>query len=200
MEVICDGVWQESGPPVRMAGGVKVPSRSTVLQLTSGELVVYSPIAHMPGVDTFGRVAHIVEPNRLHHLFVAAARERWPDATLHQREFQRVDPSIDAVHIAGVPKIDEVVLFHRPSGTLVVADLFFNMVAQNAISRIAFAITGVGGNRVAQSREWRWACKDKAAARGAMERVLAWPIQRVAFCHGEPVAIDSAKLAALLRI
>lgn len=177
-----------------------VPSRATVLRLHHGELLVYSPIADMPGVDELGSVAHIVEPSRYHHLFVGAARTRWPDAALHQREFLDVDPAIDSVHIDGVPKIDEVVLFHRPTGTLVVADLVFNMVAENWISRIGFAITGVGGNRVAQSREWRWACKDRAAARAAMQRVLAWPIQRVAFCHGDSVAIDSTRLAAVLRI
>jgi hypothetical protein len=92
------------------------------------------------------------------------------------------------------------VVFHRPSGTLVVADFVFNMTAENFISRLGFAVTGVGGNRVAQSREWKWARKDKAAARASVERVLAWPIQRVAFCHGESVAIDPAALAAVMRI
>ncbi|MCA1480939.1 hypothetical protein I6F37_39095, partial [Bradyrhizobium sp. NBAIM08] len=47
---------------------------------------------------------------------------------------------------------------------------------------------------------WKWACKDRAAARASVERVLAWPIQRIAFCHGESVEIDSAGLAALMRI
>jgi hypothetical protein len=177
---------------------VKIPSRSTVLRLRGGELVVYSPIAEMPGVDARGRVAHVVEPNRLHHLFVATARERWPDATFHQGGF--TDADIDAIHIDGVPKIDETVLFHRPSGTLVVADFLFNMTAENLITRLGFALTGVGGNRVAQSREWKWACKDKPAARRSIERVLAWPIQRVAFCHGESVAIDTPALAMLMRV
>jgi hypothetical protein len=200
VESIADGVWQIRGPSLRFVGGVMVPSRSTVLRTGSGDLLVYSPIAEMPGVDDVGTVAHVVEPNKLHHLFLAAARERWPAATFHQRALVLDDPAIDAVHVDGVPKIDEVVLFHRPTGTLVVADFVFHMTAENLRSRMAFAITGVGGNRVAQSREWKWARKDKAAARASIERVLAWPIRRVAFCHGESVAIDSAGLAAVLRI
>jgi hypothetical protein len=128
------------------------------------------------------------------------ARDRWPRATAHQRELRLADPAIEACRIDGVPKIDEVVLFHRPSGTLAVADFVFNMTAENLRSRIAFALTGVGGDRVAQSREWKWACKDRAAARASVERVLAWPIRRVAFCHGESVAIDPAGLAAVMRI
>ncbi len=177
-----------------------VPSRSTVLRLHDGGLLVYSPVAEMPAVVDAGSVAHVVEPNRLHHLFVASARQHWPAATIHQRELRLVDPTIDAIHIDGVPKMDETVLFHRPSGTLVVADFLFNMTAENLMSRIGFALTGVGGNRVAQSREWKWARKDKATSRASVERVLAWPIQRVAFCHGDSVAIDSAQLAALMRL
>lgn len=200
MEAIGDGIWQVRGPSLRLPGGVKIPSRSTVLRLEHGDLLVYSPIAEMPGVDELGSVTHIVEPSRYHHLFVGAARSRWPDASVHQCGFGAVDPTVEAVHIDGVPKIDEVVLFHRPSGTLVVADLFFNMTAENWMSRIAFAVTGVGGDRVAQSREWNWACKDKAAARASMKQVLALPIQRVAFCHGDSLAIDSAGLAQAARV
>jgi hypothetical protein len=200
VEKLADGVWQIRGPSLRFVGGVKVPSRSTVVRLDGGELLVYSPIAEMPGVDELGRVAHVVEPNTLHHRFVAKARERWPAATFHQRELRLDDPAIEAAHIDGVPKLDETVVFHRPSGTLVVADFVFNMTAENLASRLGFAITGVGGNRVAQSREWKWARTDKAAARASVERVLAWPIQRVAFCHGESVAMDSAALAAVMRI
>jgi len=197
VEAIADGVWQVRGPSLRFTAGVMIPSRATVLRLASGANLVYSPIAEMPGVDN---VTHVVEPNRLHHLFVAAARTRWPAAQFHERSASIADDAIDAIHIDGVPKLDETVLFHRPSGTLVVADFVFNMTAENFITRLGFALTGVGGNRVAQSREWKWARKDKAAARASVERVLAWPIRRVAFCHGESVEIDSGRLAASMRI
>jgi len=199
VDAIADGVWQVRGPNLRFSG-VTIPSRSTVLRLHAGELLVYSPIAEMPDVDELGSVGHILEPSRLHHRFVAAARQRWPAATVHERELALADPAIEALRIEGVPKLDETVVFHRSSGTLVVADFVFNMTADNLVTRLGFAVTGVGGNRVAQSREWRWARKDKAAARASVERVLAWPIQRVAFCHGEAVATDSAGLAAVMRI
>jgi hypothetical protein len=197
VQQIADGVWQIGGPSLRFTAGVMIPSRSTVLRLASGANLVYSPIAEMPGVDN---VAHVVEPNKYHHLFVAAARERWPTAQFHERSANIADDAIDAIQIDGVPKLDETVLFHRPSGTLVVADFVFNMTAENFITRLGFALTGVGGNRVAQSREWKWARKDKAAARASVERVLAWPIRRIAFCHGESVEMDSAGLAALMRL
>jgi hypothetical protein len=200
MEAIADGVWQVRGPSLRFTGGVMVQSRSTVLRLHDGSLLVYSPIKDMPGTDATGSVAHVVEPNKLHHLFVGRARERWPSATFHHRELRLDDPAIEAIHVDGVPKIDETVLFHVPSGTLVVADFVFNMTAEDLRTRFAFALTGVGGNRVAQSREWKWSRKDKAASRASVERILAWPIKRVAFCHGDSVVIDGAGLAAVMRI
>lgn len=188
------------GPSLRFTAGVMVPSASTVLQLSDGTLLVYSPIADMSGVDAFGTVAHVLEPSKLHHLFIPQARERWPAARFHVRELALADPAIEAVHVDGVPKLDETVVFHRPSGTLVVADFVFNMTAENLISRIGFALTGVGGNRVAQSREWTWARKDKAAARASVERILTLPIQRVAFCHGQSVAITANELAGVMRL
>jgi len=198
VEPLANDIWQVTGPSLNMIGGVMIPSRSTVLRLQSGELLVYSPIADMP-IDA---VAHVVAPNRLHRMFAAAAMARWPSAKLHEPGGDRMvaDDAIAIEVIAGVPKIDEAVVFHRPSGTLVVADFVFNMTAENLRTRMAFALTGVGGNKVAQSKEWKWACKDRPAARASIARVLAWPIQRVAFCHGESVAIDSAGLATLMRI
>jgi hypothetical protein len=196
MQSVADGVWQIEGPSLNMVAGVMIPVRSTVLRLADDSLLVYSPIAEM---EVTGEVAHVVEPSRWHHLFIADARTRWPAATFHERTCP-TDDALDSIHVAGVPKFDEIVVFHRPSGTLVCADFIFNMTAENLRTRLAFALTGVGGNRVAQSREWRWACKDRAAARASVERILAWPIERVAFCHGESVAIDSARLATMMRI
>lgn len=196
MQPIADGVWQVVGPSLNMIAGVMIPSRATVLRRASGSLLVYSPIAEM---DVTGEVSDIVAPSRWHHLFADAARARWPGAAFHERTCP-ADDALDAQQIAGVPKFDEIVVFHRPSKTLVCADFVFNMTAENLRTRLAFSLTGVGGNRVAQSREWKWACKDRAAARASVERILAWPIERVAFCHGEPVAIDSAGLAKLMRI
>ncbi len=196
MKPLADGVWQVEGPSLNMIGGVMIPSRSTVLRLANGSLLAYSPIAVM---EVAGEVAHVVAPNRLHHRFVDAARARWPGAAYHDHTCP-ADDALESVHVDGVPKIDETVVFHRPSGTLVCADFVFHMTAENLRTRLAFALTGVGGHRVAQSREWRWACKDRAAARSSVERILAWPIQRIAFCHGESVAIDAAGLAAVMRI
>jgi hypothetical protein len=130
-------------------------------------------------------------------------RAKQPELRI-DRELGTDDPAawggaLETAAIGGVPKIDEHVVFHHPSKTLVCADLVFNIGApRNLRTRMALAVTGVGGKRLAQSREWRWARKDPAAARASAERVLAWPIEHLAPCHGDPCPVDVPTLTALM--
>jgi hypothetical protein len=221
MKPIGDDIWHVPGPSLRMPGGVMMPLASTVIRLSGGSLVVYSPVrfddATAGAIDAIGPVEHIIAPNRLHHLHAGAAAARWPRARVHApagvRDKQpglRIDHelgdhavgdaawrgAIEIAHIAGAPKIDEYVAFHRPSGTLVCADLVFHINRPaNLRSRAVFAMMGVGGGRLAQSRAWSWLGRDRDAARGSLARILAWPIAQIAPCHGEPCAITSAELA-----
>jgi hypothetical protein len=41
-------------------------------------------------------------------------------------------------------------------------------------------------------REWRASFIDRRAARSALERILAWPIDRVLIAHGEPTTTNGA--------
>ena len=219
MDAIAPDVWQISGAGLRQPGGVVLPSSATVIRLPDRSLLVYSPVqfddATAAAIDAAGEVAHIVAPSRLHHLFAAAAKARWPRATMHappgvaeKQPALEVDRELgdgqaapwgDAVAmelVGGAPKMNEVVLFHRPSGTLACADLVFHITRPaNFQTRMVLAMMGVGGGRLAQSRAWRFLRKDRSAARASVSRILAWPIARIAPCHGEPVEIDPAGLA-----
>jgi hypothetical protein len=217
MDEIATDVWRIEGPVLRMPGGVKVPASSTVIRLPDRSLLVYAPVAFddatAAAIDAAGEVAHIVAPNLYHHLSLAVAAARWPRATVHLApglaEKERGLPAgraiaggervwgdaIEAELIGGTPKINEVVLLHRPSGTLVCADLVFHMgPPANLRSRLAFAMMGVGG-RAAQSRMWSFLRKDRAAARASVDRMVSWPIARLVTCHGAPIELDAAGLA-----
>ena len=220
MNAIATDVWQVHGPGLRMPGGAVIPTSSTVIRLPDRSLLVYSPIdfddAAAAALDGAGEVAHLVVPSRLHHLFAGAAKARWPRATVHaapgvaeKQPALAIDRELggggdgapwgDAVAselIGGAPKANEVVLFHRPSGTLVCADLLFHVTRPaNLRTRMVLAMMGTGGGRLAQSRAWRVLRKDRDAARASVARLLEWPIARVAPCHGEPAEIDGAGLA-----
>jgi hypothetical protein len=214
VEQIADDVFSIAGPSVRMPGGVLLPSRSTVIRLANRDLIVYSPIAEMSAIDALGKVAHIVAPNLFHHLFVAPARERWPSAKLWapagfaaKQPALRVDGDVrDAAFegvrvepIAGASKVNEVVLFHEASKSLVCADFIFNVEKpENLRTRLVLGMMGVAG-KPAQSRFWTMMRDDRDAMRASFDRILAWPIERVVPCHGSPVAIDAAGLARLMR-
>lgn len=220
MKPIAPDVWQVSAPPLRMTGGVYMPLASTVVRLSDRSLLVYSPIAfddaQAAAIEAEGRVAHIVAPNLLHHLHVRSAAERWPGALVHgapglaakrpnvtfHRELgarDAIDDSIDVEVIGGAPKINETVVFHRPSGTLVCADLVFNITEPaNLRSWLAFAVMGVGGKQLRQSRMWKLLARDRAAVRASIDRVLGWPIATIAPSHGAPISASSAMLAPRL--
>jgi hypothetical protein len=217
IEVVPD-VWRVPGADLRMPGGVKMPLASTVFRVSPRDLVVYSPVRFdddtAAAIDGLGTVAHIVAPNRLHHMYAAAAAARWPDAMVHAapglREKQpeleidrelpdEIDPAFELELIGGAPGISECVMFHRPSSTLACADLVFNVTQPaNARTRFVLAMMGAGGRTLRMSRFWRLARKDKDAIRASLDRVLAWPIARVVPCHGEVAELTSAELAPRL--
>ncbi len=220
VEVAAD-VWQVRAPAMKMPGGFRMPIASTLVRLPDRSLLLYSPIplddATAAAIDARGEVAHIVAPSLWHHLHAKAAAERYPRATMHgapglaaKRSDLQIDhelPTIDlalrdvfdVVVIGGAPKLNEAVLLHRPSGTLVCADLVFNIPRPtDLMSRIVFAMTGVGGGRLAQSRVWRLAVKDRDATRASLDQLLHWRIERVSPAHGDPLVIDSAGLAAVM--
>ncbi|HWM86147.1 MAG TPA: DUF4336 domain-containing protein [Kofleriaceae bacterium] len=218
MESLHADVWQLPGPDLRLPGGAVLPLRSTLVRLPDRALLVYSPVAFDDAtaaeIDALGEVAHIVAPNLAHHLHAPAAAARWPRATVHaargveaKQPGLRIDrwlperdaswgDALDLELVGGAPRIGETVLFHRPSGTLICADFLFHVTEPaNLRTRALLAMLGTGGQRLAQSRVWRMVRADRAAARASVDRILAWPIARVATCHGSPCAIDAAALA-----
>ncbi|NVB76916.1 MAG: DUF4336 domain-containing protein [Kofleriaceae bacterium] len=222
MRTVAPGIWHIPYAPVKLFGGVRMPISSTVFRLPDRTLLLYSPgdidDIQAKELAVLGDVSHIVAPSLLHHLYVGHAAQRWPQAKLHaapglaakrpdikfHRELGRdPDPAwgdaIDVEVVAGTPSFNEAVLFHRPSGTLSVADFVFNVTKPaNFATRFVLAMTGTGGRELRQSRLWRFAVKDRAAARGSIDRILAWPIQHVLPVHGEAIDIDASRLAARL--
>lgn len=204
---IDDGLWQVPND-VFMPGGIHFPGRMVVVRLSGGGVLLHSVVpiddALATDIARIGRVAHIVAPNGFHHLFVAAAAARYPDAEVHGVPIlaaqKRKDVTFDTIlddspHpawrddldqrvIAGVPKIHEVAFYHRATGTLILTDLIFNLQeVANRRTRWLLKLMRAWG-RPAQSRMWRWATKDRAAAAESVEAVLSWDLRRVVMAHG----------------
>ena len=88
--------------------------------------------------------------------------------------------------------------FHRPSGSLLVTDLLFNILEPaGATAHVFYALVGVR-RRLAQSRVWWFLRKDRAAYAASVDRVLALPFTRLVPCHGAVCEDARDRVAAIL--
>jgi hypothetical protein len=190
-----------------------------VLRLTGTSLIVYSPVRLKPewlaAVEAVGRVEHLYAPNLMHHRRVgewaslfASARVHAPRGLDRKRPALRIDRVIDGAGDPGFAgavdevvidgfRLNEGVLFHRSTRTLVVADLVHNIGRPaHPWTRCYAGLMGFYG-RVALSRMIQWTgFPDRPSARRSLERVLALPFERVIVGHGLPVTGDARRAVA----
>lgn len=197
-----------------LKGGFRMPARMTALPLPNGRIALVSPIpiddALAKRVEALGEPAALIAPNLLHHLYLRAAHERWPNALVlapralaGKRPDLHIDraiedgiedvlgPRLRCLPIAGAPGLDELVFFHEPSATLVVTDLVFNVTSpRGLVAHVVLFLVGAHG-RLAQSRAFRFLVKDRAAAARSVRAVLSLGIARVVVAHGDIVERDA---------
>ncbi len=190
--------------------GVEVGARMTVVRLPGSRLLVHSPIAWSRSlaeeVERLGSPAYLVAPNRFHHLYAQEWRSAHPTARLYVApglERRRPDLTVDRVLagsplpewsevldqvlVGGFPLANEVVFFHKPSRTLIVSDLVFNIGAESPpLTRLAFRLMGAYGRPSSTLLE-RLFIRDRVAFRGSIERILTWPIAQMIVAHGSIV-------------
>ncbi|MEZ4426946.1 MAG: DUF4336 domain-containing protein [Nannocystaceae bacterium] len=215
LEPLADELWHVEQR--RHAYGLHLRNRMVVARLETGGLWLHSPVSIEPNVAAqlaaLGPVEHIVSPNNFHHMFAAAAAERYPEATLWatpalQRKRADVpwgaslldDPpwraELAPVLIAGAPRFDEVAFLHRRSGSLLCCDLLFNVHSEPEwLTRLFFRSLGVW-RRFGLSRVFRRSVKDRALASAAAATILEGPITRVVPAHGEVLEDDAAARVA----
>ena len=215
LTTICDGVWATVQEHY-MSGRIYFPARMTALRLGDGSLLLYSPVtiddALAEELAGHGPVAHIVAPSLLHHTWfqdacerypearfygVPGLRERRPDLTIHEELWEQTPDAlrddVTLVPIRGVPKVGELALVHKSSRSAVVADLVFNMSEyQNFQTRLLFRVVGAY-KKLAQSRTWRFATKDRTAHRESLQALLACEPERLIPGHGDIVEGDVAE-------
>jgi hypothetical protein len=199
------------------AGLMPIPVRTTVIRLGDGRLVLHSPGPTSPGLQeelrALGPVGFVVVP-RAHGRFAAEAARTYPsaqllaapDASRRQRALSFRGSLADRVpdawagelesHLVRGLRLQEVVLFHRPSRTLVLTDLCFNVQrSPSSFARAFFRANGMW-RRFGPSRIVRQlGVSDRTAFRGSLERVLRWEFERILPGHGD--VVESGGPAAL---
>lgn len=175
------------------AGLVRLPVRMTVLRLNDSQLVLHSPVPISPQLqaelESLGPVGFIIVP-RAHGRFAAQALRLFPTAevlgALADHPPAAWAGQLEILLVRGF-RLEEVVLFHPPSRTLVLTDLCFN------IRRSRF-----GPSHLIR----RLTVSDRAALRQSLETVLGWNFERIVPGHGDvieqggPAALRAAWLSS----
>lgn len=206
-----DGIWLVEGVEVDVAG-FRYPTGAAIVRLSSGGLLVWSPVALSSAlraeIEALGDVHHLVAPNSLHHLFLREWQAAYPMAKAHAPPgLRRKRPDIafdgdlgdaaaspwtadlDQVVIRGNLITTEVVFFHLASRTVLFADLVQqfapgSLTGWRAVVARLDLMTEVEPQ---VPRKFRAAFVDRRSARAALQHVLAWPAEKVVMAHAPPV-------------
>ena len=214
---LAEDVWVVDGPVVRMgAFGMQVPfpTRMTIIRLANGDLWLHSPIAPSEPlrrrVEAMGRVAHLVSPNLLHYVHIAAWKAAYPEARAwaspgvrERAARQGIAVSFDAelgdtpppewgaeleqLVFRGSRFMDEVVFLHRASHTLLLADLIENFEADRLRPGLRWLVRLAGGlhpdGKAPLDLRLTFLGREDEARR-CLRRMLAWQPERIVLAHG----------------
>ena len=129
--------------------GAPLGKSTTVIRLSSGEVLVHSagPLRehNLAAIRELGEVKWLMEGSRLHDTFALRLRAAFPEAQYllpagFPLSAEQLAPAaalsdvpwewgdeIKVIPVEGMPRLAEHALIHRPSRTLVLTDLVFNL-------------------------------------------------------------------------
>ncbi len=212
---LTDNLWVQAAPFSLI--GFHVGTRMTIVRLKDDSLLLHSPIPITSElaetIETLGAVHHVVCPNMYHHLYAGDAMKYWPDAILHgperlrrkrpdlplSRALQEREPDSDWAGVLtpltiGGCLLEETVLIHEPSATVISSDLLENFTTSlHPPTKMYLHIGGVNG-KVGWSRLLRWMYWNRKRARRDMARLLEQDFDRIVLAHGDVIEKDGNDL------
>jgi len=210
LKPVCGDLWVVDSGPVRPLG-LSLPVRMTVVRLLEGDILVYSPTRLTAELSrelaALGTVRHLVAPSIGHWTFLEDWQQAYPEATTwaapglrHRPQVRRAQLRIDHDLHSNPPDVwaatldqgllsgggfEEVYLYHRPSRTLLLADLVQNLEPARLppLSRLMMnLVRSTAGETPLHVRLALKLGRDVAAP--ALRKMLALKPERVVFAHG----------------
>jgi hypothetical protein len=207
-EVVADKIWTLERPV--WFAGVRLRTRTTVLRLEDGGLLLHTPPPPTDALSkelaALGPVRWLLVPNCWHHLGAPAAAAHFQgaqvvgpasalvrntslklDLNIHDARFTEQVPELESLPLEGVPFWDETVLYHRPTQTLLGADIVCCAGERDHFTwRFGARVTGCY-ERVRVPPDARKKIADKAAAARSIRTMLQRPAQRLIVGHAEVI-------------
>jgi hypothetical protein len=209
--LVADRIWTLDRPV--WFSGIRQRARTTIVRLDDGSLLLHSPApaddSLVKQLETLGRVRWLVVPNCFHHLGAPTAAARFPDAQvvgpasacarnkalkldldITDPRFGEQVPELEAIPLQGVPFLDETVLYHRPTQTLLGADIVLCANAKDHWTcRLAARLTGFY-DQVRVPPDVRWSKLDKAAVARSVLTISERPALRLLVGHADLIERD----------
>jgi len=183
--------------------GLDIRRNVTVIRLASGELVIHSTgpftAEDQAAVAALGPVGWMADAMLDHDTFASRGRASFPGCPyLAPQGFSAASEpllpapaawagQIEVLKIEGAPSFSEHVFWHRPSRTLIVADLVFNFEAPPFFAKLLLGAAITSGARPGMSRRFLHAVTDRAALSASLERMMQWDFDRVVVGHGDVI-------------
>ncbi len=200
---VAEGMWTCPAPLRFM--GLELNTRMSLCRLSGGALALISPVPLddiiRASVENLGDVRLIIAPNLLHHLYLDAWMEAYPEAqsyapqglakkrpelnfthTLDARAPAWIDEALCSIPITGMPKLNESLFVHQPSRTLIATDFCFFMPDSAGMTGLFASMMKVK-HQPGCDILFRAMVKDKEAFRTSLAPLRALEIEHLSMCH-----------------
>ena len=203
--------------------GVRINRTVTVIRLDAGKLVIHSTAPFSPedvaAIHALGEPGWLVEATNVHDTFAKEGRAAFPGIPYLAPEgfsghaevpTQPLSPppaewaaELSILELAGKAELmREYVFLHRPSRTLIEADLAFHVTSGASLGLRLYASAALVGGKdhdTAMPRAERWGVQNETAFEHSLEAMMAWDFDRVITGHGDVPETNRAALGQALR-
>jgi hypothetical protein len=188
-----------------------------VIRLPDGDLFVNSPARltqeRVEALNDLGRVRYVTPASKLHgHSYMEDYKRIFPDVELFaapglarrrtdlvfdgllgSAPDPRWDDVIDQSAFLGHWWLTEIEFFHRPSKTLILGDICYNLGSEAPLkTQLFMRLAGMYGD-ITVPLDLRHTMKNEAAGRRSVERILEWEFERVIVGHGQVAERDTKR-------
>ncbi|MED7819720.1 MULTISPECIES: DUF4336 domain-containing protein [unclassified Francisella] len=205
--------------PIKYSG-VKFSSRTTLVKLDDGSILIHSPCKIdeklKKEILKLGEVSYIFAPGNFHHLYISSAQEAFPNSKTYICEgIEKKQPNLKyegiltektllnefkQQPILGSKIMNEVVLLHKETKTLIVVDIIENIGSKTKNTGFGIKIWWLifrMWNKAKPAPEYQLGWKDKKLAAQSLQTILEWDFDKIILAHGDLITHDAKQVAKI---